>query len=122
MTVSVNVSMKCNINNAGFITGTPAVFDIQYSTVPTAIAPSNQTVTKGRVVTLYGSATSNANTPITYAWTLTSKPAGSQAALSSMTTTTPTFTADVVGAYVVSLVVNDGTVNSAAATTNITAQ
>ena len=121
MTVNVNLSMKCNINNAGFITGTPANFDIQYITEPIAVL-SNQTVSVGNSVMLYGSVASNANTPIAYAWTLTSKPAGSQAVLSSVTTANPTFKADVVGAYVVSLVVNDGTVDSAAATATITAQ
>jgi hypothetical protein len=122
-TVNVSVSMKCNINNSGFITGTPAIFDIKYVTIPIAVAGSNQIVAKGNVVNLYGYADTNNKTPtLTYAWTLTSKPAGSQAALSSATTTNSTFTADVVGTYVVSLVVNDGTANSAASTVTITAQ
>lgn len=122
-TVNVSVSMKCNINNSGFITGTPASFDIKYVTIPIAVAGSNQIVAKGNVVNLYGYANTNNKTPtLTYAWTLTSKPVGSQAALSSATTVNPTFTADVVGTYVVSLVVNDGTANSAASTVTVTAQ
>lgn len=122
-TVNVSVSMKCNINNSGFITGTTASFDIKYITIPIAVAGSNQIVTQGNVVNLYGYANTNNKTPtLTYAWTLTSKPVGSQAALSSATTTNPTFTADVVGTYVVSLVVNDGTANSAASTVTVTAQ
>lgn len=122
MTVNMNVSMKCNINNAGFITGAPASFDVQYATEPIAIAGNNRTVMTGNLVMLEGSAASNANTLITYVWTLNSKPAGSQAALSSTTTGNPTFIADVVGTYIASLVVNDGTVDSAAATVTITAQ
>jgi len=44
---------------------------------------------------------------ITYAWAITSKPAGSQAALSNPASATPTFVADVNGTYVIDLVVKD---------------
>ena len=57
----------------------------------------------------------------TYAWTLSSRPAGSAAALTGASSAAPTFTADVAGTYVASLVVNDGKVNSTAATVTITA-
>ncbi len=46
--------------------------------------------------------------PLTYGWSLVSAPAGSTAALSSTTAATPSFTPDVVGTYVVHLVVTDG--------------
>ena len=124
MTVNVNVSMKCNINNAGFITGTPVTFDLEYATVPIAIASGNFMYSNsiGSTVMLNGSVQTNSKSPVTNLWTLTSKPAGSQAALSSATAYSPTFTADVAGAYVVSLVVNDGTADSAAAIVTLTAQ
>lgn len=122
MTVKVNVSMKCNINNAGFVTGTPASFDIQYVTEPIALAGNSQTAIAGNVVVLRGSAASNASTPITYSWTLTSKPTGSQTVLTSATTANPTFTPDISGVYVAQLIINDGQANSAPATVAVTAR
>ena len=70
----------------------------------------------GSAVTLDGSTSSDANgDPLAYAWTLTSKPAGSAAALAGGTSARPTFTADAAGTYVASLVVNDGKVSSTSA-------
>ena len=89
---------------------------------PVANAGAAQSVVTGAVVTLDGSASSDANGDLlTYSWAFTSKPTGSSAALSSATVAKPTFTADVAGAYVLNLVVNDGKVNSAAVTVTITA-
>jgi PKD domain len=89
---------------------------------PVASAGLAQNVVVGSVVTLDGSASSDANSdPLTYAWTLTSTPAGSTATLSSATSAKPTFTANVAGAYVASLTVNDGKVSSTAGTVSITA-
>ncbi len=89
---------------------------------PVAKAGSAQNVVTGTVVTLDGSASSDANgDPLTYAWTLTSRPVGSTAVLSGTTSAKPTFVADAAGTYVATLVVNDGKVSSAAATVLITA-
>ena len=89
---------------------------------PVANAGVAQNVVAGSIVALDGSASSDANSnPLTYAWALTSRPAGSSAALSSAISAKPAFTADVAGTYVASLTVNDGKVNSAAATVSITA-
>ena len=122
MTVNVNVSMKCNINNAGFITGTPVTFDLEYATVPIAI-PSGSffgSNSIGSTVRLSGNVQTNSKSPVTYLWTLTSKPAGSVAALSSTTDREPTFKTDVPGDYVVTLAVNDGTASSAPSTVTVT--
>ncbi|MBI5198052.1 MAG: IPT/TIG domain-containing protein, partial [Nitrospirae bacterium] len=58
---------------------------------------------------------------LTYSWSMTTKPAGSAAILSSASAVNPTFTADVDGTYVISLVVNDGKVDSAPDTATIIA-
>ena len=58
---------------------------------------------------------------ITYQWSFIYQPAGSMAALSGANTTSPSFVADVAGAYVVSLVVDDGILGSAPDTVTIIA-
>jgi hypothetical protein len=89
---------------------------------PVADAGPDQTVAVGDLVTLDGSASDDFDgDPLTYAWTLTSVPAGSTAALSDPAAISPTFTADLAGDYVATLVVNDGTVSSLADTVTITA-
>lgn len=89
---------------------------------PNAGVGFNQNVAAGSVVTLNGSTSSDANgNPLTYSWTLTSKPAGSVAALSSLTAVKPTFMADLTGTYVAGLTVNDGMLNSEITTTTVTA-
>ncbi len=81
-----------------------------------------QNVLMGAVVTLDGTASSDANNDsLTYVWTLTGRPNGSAAELAAATSARPTLTPDVAGGYVASLVVNDGKVNSAAATVSIMA-
>lgn len=90
--------------------------------VPVANAGTNQSITAGTIVTLNSSASSDGNNdPLTYTWTLNSKPAGSLAALTSTKLAQSSFTADMAGAYVATLIVNDGKVDSAAATVTITA-
>lgn len=86
---------------------------------PTANAGLNQLVNEGASVTLDGSASSDADSnPLTYSWTA---PAG--ITLSSATVAQPTFTAPEVNTdtdYTFSLIVNDGTINSAADLVTIT--
>ena len=89
---------------------------------PVANAGSSQTVVAGALVTLTGAASTDANgDSLSYKWTLTTKPTGSTATLSSSTGVSPTLRVDIVGTYVASLIVNDGKVDSAVATVPITA-
>ena len=89
---------------------------------PVANAGVNQNVVAGAMVTLDGSTSGDANLdPLTYKWVLVAKPAGSAAALSSTSSAQPTFTADLAGVYVASLVVNDGKVDSVLTTVTVTA-
>lgn len=90
---------------------------------PVANAGSAQSVVAGSGVTLNASGSTDANgDALTYSWTLTSKPMGSAATLSGATTSSPTFTADAIGTYVATLIVNDGKVDSAPTTVAVTAQ
>ncbi len=56
---------------------------------------------------------------LTYLWSLLYKPLGSNAALSSTTEVSPTFTADVKGTYIFQLVVNNGQQDSAPAVVSV---
>ena len=89
---------------------------------PVANAGAQQSVLAGAVVTADASASSDAdNNPLTYTWAITSKPANSAATLTSATSPKPNFIADIAGDYVLSLVVNDGKVDSSPATMKVTA-
>ncbi|MEW5744165.1 MAG: PKD domain-containing protein, partial [Nitrospirota bacterium] len=92
------------------------------NSAPVANAGPDQTVFAG-MVTLDGSGSADADgDPLMYNWSLTTKPAGSAAALANPTTVSPTFIADKVGTYVAQLIVNDGMVDSAADTVTIDTQ
>jgi len=109
------------IVNDGTVDSAPAMVTITTNApnAPTANAGPNQTVRPNTVVTLNGSGTDPQNLPLTFQWSLITKPAGSTAALSSATIANPTFTADLPGDYVAQLIVNNGTLNSAPSTVTI---
>ncbi len=92
------------------------------NTTPVSNAGAAQSATAGATVKLDGSASTDAdNDTLSYAWTLTSKPAGSASTFVGADTAKPTFIPDVAGSYVASLIVNDGKVNSQPATVTVTA-
>ncbi|MDH3979980.1 MAG: hypothetical protein OEU91_05650 [Gammaproteobacteria bacterium] len=85
------------------------------NTVPVADAGPDQTegIIAGDVVILDGSGSSDADGHnLTYLWSFVSVPAGSTAEFDDATSETPAFTADLVGTYVVELVVSDGPLDS----------
>jgi len=89
---------------------------------PIADAGGNQTVIVGDTVSLDGSGSTDGNGDLlTYSWSFVSKPAGSLAEFTNPTSAQPSFVTDEPGAYVVSLVVNDGFVDSDAVNVTITA-
>lgn len=110
--------------NDGTTQSTPSTVTVTASTAnsaPVANAGSNQNIATGAVVTLDGSASSDADGDLlSFTWSFVSVPDGSQATLSDVNAVKPTFTPDVDGDYVVRLVVYDGSVESTAVTITIT--
>jgi len=95
-------------------------FSIEKKSPPTANAGADQSIHAGQTVTLDGSGSFDDDTAtedLAFAWTLTSKPEDSSAALTGADTQSPWFVADVAGEYVVSLVVTDAVGLSSAADT-----
>ncbi len=116
------------IVNDGFQDSTPSTVTITATPVqnqkPTANAGQPQTVQIGAAgatpVALSGSGSDPQSLPLTYHWTLPTVPPGSSATLSNAGTATPTFTPDVIGPYVATLVVNNGVQNSDPSSVTIT--
>lgn len=89
---------------------------------PVANAGPDQSVATGATVNLDGRASSDLDGNIlTYAWSFSSKPFGSSAAIFNGDSAIASITPDVGGSYIMQLVVNDGTVASAADTMVVTA-
>jgi len=89
---------------------------------PIANAGADQTdVAAGEEVSLDGSGSSDVEgDTLTYLWAFTAKPPESSATLDSTTSDKPSFTADKVGTYTLSLTVSDGIVSSDADSVSIT--
>ena len=102
------------IVNDGLLNSAPDIAIFSSNNVaPVANAgPDQGGKAPGSLITLNGSASSDANgDPLTYSWSL-SAPAGSAAILANPTSVSPTFTVDRDGDYVAQLIVHDGTVPS----------
>ncbi len=81
--------------------------------LPIANGGVDQNVNTGTTVTLNGSGTDPEMATLTYTWTLIKQPEGSVASLSSLDTQSTQLIPDRDGNYLVRLVVNDGTDDSA---------
>jgi len=91
------------------------------NTAPIADSGTNLNVNTGALVTLDGSKSSDAdNDTLSYQWIFESIPSGSNATLINNTFSSPYFTADIDGSYIVQLVVNDGQEDSSTSSTTIT--
>ncbi|XOV82413.1 MAG: putative Ig domain-containing protein [bacterium] len=89
---------------------------------PIAIAGPDRTVDVGTIVMLDGTSSNDAEgAPLSYAWQLET-PDGSAAVLSDSSLASPSFLADVAGTYNLTLIVNDGELDSAPDGVNVTAQ
>ena len=107
--------------NDGVVDSRPDTISITTTnSPPVANAGPDQTILVGASVTLDGSGSTDVDgNPITYAWSFTSVPAGSSAALSNPAAVRPAFVADKPGTYVAQLIVNDGTASSTPDTVTI---
>jgi len=89
---------------------------------PVADAGLNQSVIQGDTVHLDGIESYDANLDqLTYSWSIVVKPTNSLAEIDSPTSVHPQFVADLPGEYIVSLIVNDGIVDSDPSNITITA-
>ncbi len=89
---------------------------------PTANAGADQSVQVGDTVALSGAASSDADgDTLGYSWSFVSRPSGSASVLSSATSLSASFVADVAGSYLVALVVNDGALSSTSDSVLVTA-
>jgi hypothetical protein len=90
------------------------------NSAPVAKAGADQAILINDTVRLDGSASSDVDgDSLSFMWSFTSRPIGSNTALTNTSVEKPTFVVDVTGTYTLQLIVNDGTVNSAPDTVTI---
>jgi len=116
------ITLVVNDGKANSTVSTVSVYASVSNSAPVANAGPNQSITVGSVVTLDGTASTDANRdPLTYKWSLSNVPTGSGAALNATYSPNPRFTADMVGTYTAILTVNDGKADSLSSVVVITA-
>jgi len=115
--VAGNYTVQLIVNDGHANSAPNQVIVSTTNSAPVANPGPNQLVLTGTTVKLDGSGSTDIDgNPLTYSWAILNKPSGSSASFSSLTAFNPSFLADANGTYVLQLIVNDGTVNSAPAT------
>lgn len=121
MRAILSVLAVCTLASCGGGSGggsAPAAAPPPVNRAPVANAGTAQSIMAETTATLDGSQSSDADgDAVSFKWTLTSRPEGSQAALGAGNVAKPTFTPDIAGSYQFSLIVSDGKLDSAAAST-----
>jgi hypothetical protein len=114
------VGLETATANWMFFNGTPTVADKLNPGLPASVsaAVSNSTNVSMTAV-LRGDVVSSS--AYTYSWALTSVPSGSTATLASPTAASPSFKADVAGAYVATMTITDGSRNVSTSSVTLTA-
>ena len=100
--------------NDGIVDSVPDMITINTINIaPVAGSGPDLTVNVGDLVILDGSNSSDPDgDQLTFNWTFTSRPSGSTVTLNDTTSMNPAFKTDIPGTYVISLTVNDGTLDS----------
>jgi len=124
LTSGDSITYAFQVNGAGFSEGdfAPSCIDLNSTTeppieniAPIANAGSDQSVNLGSTVTIDGSNSSDADgDSLSYTWSIVSAPVNSQASLIDSANVLATFSPDIPGQYVISLVVSDGAASSLA--------
>lgn len=119
----VGVYLVSLVVNDGCADSVPATVKVtRLDQAPTAWAGyAPPTIPSHAPFPLSGGAWDSDGDPLTYRWSLASRPQGSSAALSSTSILQPTFTPDLDGQYVFSFVASDGTLSSTPATLTLNA-
>ncbi len=114
------VGLETATANWMFFNGSPTVADKLNPGLPASVSAtvSNSTNVSMTAV-LRGDVVSSS--AYTYSWALTSVPSGSTATLASPTAASPSFKADVAGAYVATMTITDGTNNVSTSSVTLTA-
>lgn len=109
-----NYALQLEVTNSAGIQSAATLTISTSNTAPMADpGPDQAIILVGTTVSLDGSHSYDADgDPLTYSWTITSKPPTSNATLSGANTPTPTFVADVNGTFAIQLVVSDPWVSS----------
>ena len=110
------------VDEAGNVSSPDEVVVSSNNIVPTADAGTDLAIVVQTIAFLDGSASVDPDLdPLSYSWTVLSAPSGSTATIVNPSTVTPSFTPDIVGTYLLQLVVNDGFEDSLPATVSVTA-
>lgn len=95
------------VTDQGSLSSAPSLVTVGENPPPTADAGTDQLVLVGTIVQLAGSGDDPDGDSLTFAWTLSSAPAGSTSAISSSMLPNATFVPDRTGVYLAQLVVSD---------------